>query len=489
MMVVCVHVPSYRVEVAVREWAGVCNASAILADKLERGHAIDATPSARRQGVRIGMTLVQAQAAAPDATILVHDTDRCTQVWEDVLDALDQASPLIDTDTQGTAYLNMHGNAGMPQDWIAQVRAALGEIELPFRLGAASNKFTARAAAIIADGTVCEPGEEGRLVAPLGIGLLEIEPDLIARLEMLGITTLGELAALPHGPFVRRFGSRAARWHHHAQGLDPTPFLPRAHQLQIQACLYGEGSVQSEEQVYFALRILVGRVHEDLARLGKRAALLHLQIECENGDLRDVPIRIAQPTADPGMLFDLGRANVEGLRFDSPITGLRLQAAQLESGGIPATLFSGSDPDPQTVELALARLESALGNTPARARLTAGNRLESKFAYDRFVGVPASPPAQARPALPAPGATAALAPPQLRLVKVHEIDVVMVHDLPAFVGSPPQAVLQFAGPWRTDETWFERRIARDEYDVLLEDGTLHRIFLQRRNWYVRGTYD
>ena len=484
MSLLCLHVPSYRLEVALRACAGVCSRSAILADQLHRGHAIDATPEARRGGVRIGMTLVQAQAAAPEATLLVHDATRSAQLWEDILDALDCVSPLIDSSAEGTAYLDMRGIAGSPHEWIAQAKSAVARLELPFRTGVADNKFAARAAAIVSDGKVCLRGEERRLVAPLPIATLEIEAELIARLELLGITKLGELAALPHGPFVRRFGSRATLWHQHAQGSDHTAFLPRAHQLQITAVLFGEGSVEYEEQVYFALRMLIDRVHQDLDRLGKRAAMLQLQLECENGDQREVAVRVAQPTAERAMLFDLLRANVEGLRFESAITGLRLQATELESGGTPATLFAGSDPDPRAVELALARLESALGDTATRASLVPANRLESKFTYDGFGHVPIRSMERRedgkRPPIP---------PPQLRLLKVREIDVVTLDDAPSFIGSPPQTVVRFAGPWRVDESWFERRIARDEYDVLLEDGSLYRIFRQGAHWYVRGAYD
>jgi protein ImuB len=293
----CVHVPFYRLQVALRELAGVRNPSAILADQLQRGHAIEATPEARTQGVRIGMTLVQAQAAAPDATLLVHDATRSAQLWEDILDALDAVSPLIDSSAEGTAYLDMRGILGSPQAWIAQVKSALSNVELRFRTGFAQNKFVARAAAIVSDGKICQAGEERRLVAPLAIITLDIEPELVARLELLGITTLGGLAALPHGPFVRRFGTRAALWHDHSAGIDRSAFLPRAHQLQIAASLYGEGSVEYEEQVYFALRMLVERVHQDLDRLGKLAALLLLQLECENGEVLEVVVRIAQPTA------------------------------------------------------------------------------------------------------------------------------------------------------------------------------------------------
>jgi len=454
----------------------------LLADKRERGRVLEANDQALKAGARAGMTLVQAQAAAGDVTILVHDAQRSAQQWEDVIDALDAVSPLIDDAGKGTAYLHMRGLPDGPQDWIARAKEALFGIELPFRTAVASNKFVSRAAAISADGTVCEPGCERGLVAPLSLELLEIEPKLVERLRLLGIARLGELAALPHGPFVRRFGSAAARWHSCAQGLDETPFLPRAHHVHIEAALYGEGSAQTEEQVYFALRMLVIRVTEDLSRLGKRAGILFLEVECEDAQTYRLEARIAQPTAQPSMLFDLMRAKVEGLVFDSPIAGLRLGASQLEDGGVPATLLSGSDPDAAVVELAIARLESALQRPPQRARLRRANRMEAQFSYDGFECKPAHLPA---------GVSALQTPlrPQMRLVDVTEIDVRMLQNAPAFVGSPPQAVVKYAGPWRVSETWFEEAVIRDEYDVLLEDGALYRIYRQGSSWYLQGAYD
>ncbi len=50
-------------------------------------------------------------------------------------------------------------------------------------------------------------------------------------------------------------------------------------------------------------------------------------------------------------------------------------------------------------------------------------------------------------------------------------------------------VLNCAGPWRIDDGWFEEAIARDEYDVLLEDGVLCRIYRRGEQWYLQGAYD
>ena len=79
--------------------------------------------------------------------------------------------------------------------------------------------------------------------------------------------------------------------------------------------------------------------------------------------------------------------------------------------------------------------------------------------------------------------------PQLRLLGVSEIEVQLRRGEPAFVGTPPQAVMECAGPWRIDVGWFEDPIARDEYDVLLEGGALWRIARDGERWTLRGTYD
>jgi len=63
------------------------------------------------------------------------------------------------------------------------------------------------------------PGTEAAAVAPLPIQYLPgVGPKTVVRFQHLGITTLGELAALPSTQLVRLFGPRGATWQHLAQG-------------------------------------------------------------------------------------------------------------------------------------------------------------------------------------------------------------------------------------------------------------------------------
>jgi protein ImuB len=496
MPILCALVPHYKVEIARLARPELRERPVLVADRLERGHVIDCDAAARRLGARDGMTLLQASAAVREAALVVDDPTRNRAAWETLLDALDAASPLVEDAGEGTAFLEMRGIEGDPERWRATVREAL-ETPLPFRIAVAPNKFTARVAALAGRAAVAA-GEERTFVAPFPLAILAFDPATLQRLTLLGIRTLGELAALPHGPFVRRFGPAAARLHACAQGRDETPLVPRPRALRIDRSLYGEGTAEREEQLLFALRTLVARVSDDLAYAGMRCGFLRLSLECDDGETLEIPASLAQATAQATTLFELLRTRLEGVTLRSPVNGLRLGAERLEAGGSALSLFAGSDPDPEILAIALARIEAALGPQAAcHAELQAGNRYETRFRYTPVAGAPAGPGA---PAAPAAGESAPAQPGEgpprtqlpictlgLRLIEPRPLQVRLARGRPAFVGA--QAVLDIAGPWRVSERWWAEPLERDEYDALLADGSLVRIACERGAWVLRGLYD
>jgi hypothetical protein len=395
--------------------------------------------------------------------------------WEEMLDALDAVSPLIDDVRPGLAFLEMHGIAGDARAWMMQARRVLTGFGSVLRLGAGSNKIAARAAAYVADGSICEPGSERELLALLPLTLLDIEAEVVERLALLGIERLGDLAALPHGPFVRRFGTAAAR----------RPFVPRSRAVAIEASIFGEGRAVDEAQVFFALRMLLTRVGADLERCGKRAGALHLALELEDAQTCTFDVPLSMPTAHERTMFDMMRAKLEGATFESAILGLRVQARQLEEGGEAQALFGADDFDPQRVAVTIARLEAMLGESIARATTREAHLLEDRFAYEQFK------PCRAEICHPEPVEGRQISEnhalvPQLRLLEVREIVVELRAGEPAMVDQ--QVVMQCVGPWRIAER-VERPVTRDEYDVVLEDGTFARIYRQGSHWYMRGVYE
>jgi protein ImuB len=177
------------------------------------------------------------------------------------------------------------------------------------------------------------------------------------------------------------------------------------------------------------------------------------------------------------------------VQLPAAVVGARLTAEHLEAGGVPVSLFATSAPDPDAVALAIARLDAALGEGHAhRARIVEGPRIERRFVLEPFAYAPSEKPVAA---IELPGGTTL----QYRIVTPAPIDVHLLNGVPRFVGSPPQAVLDFCGPWRVDEGWWSAatgagtHLQRDEYDVALEDGALVRIAREGDDWQLRGIYD
>lgn len=480
-MLVCLRVPQYPLAV-VLDGAPPGNVPVLVADRLERGRVIALDDRAYADGSRVGQTIAQAAAATSQARVVVYDPARGHALWNEMLDALDAVTPLIDDVREGLAFLDMRGIAGDAPVWMAQIREVSARFSMPLCLGTGANRFCSYAAAWIGDGTILTRGEEAQRLHSLPLQVLELDPDTQERLHLLGIATLGELAKLPHGPFERRFGRDAARRHEWARGIDRTPFVPRGHSVTIEASMFGEGQADDEAQVFFALRMVLTRICSDLGRCGKRANALQLRLELDSGDRPVLDVLLVAPTSDERSMFEVLRAKLEGLQFVAPVVGLHLRALRLEEGGEELALFSGGDIDTQRIAVTLARLEAVLGEPALRAELRDAHPLEERYAYEPFT-IPK------RHACEAPLATLPATVPQLRLLRVQETDVRVLRGEPAFVGTPFQAVLECAGPWRIEEGWFGAAVVRDEYDVLLEDGEMYRIYRQGARWYVRGVYD
>jgi protein ImuB len=408
--------------------------------------------------------------------------------WQELLDALDAVTPLIEDARVGDrsgrtyrAFLDMHGADGDFMAWSRMIRALLVPLHQCVRIGAGPNRFCAFAAAWCGDGTVIAAGEEAATLTPMPLDVLELEADVVQRLQLLGITTLGALAGLPHGPFVRRFGPDAARWHDAARGIDRAPFVPRGHAITIEAALLGEGSAQSEAAVIFALRVLLGRICTDLERCGKRASALQVEIELENADTVHVDVQLAAATSQERAMLDVLRAKLEGASFPAPICGLRLRAMGLEEGGEAVPLLAGDEIDRANVAVVLARLEAMLGEPVRRAQTCAAHPLEERFRYEPFALPKRDPAGRAAESTPK-------LVPQLRLLAVTEIDVRLRRGEPATVGG--RTVRHVTGPWRIEEGWFaSQNVTRDEYDVQLDNGEICRIYRQGDRWYLRGSYD
>lgn len=215
MVIVGVRLPCLRLAAALRHNLDP-DAMAFLIERTGRRRVLEATDAAAWAGVRPGMALREAARIAPRAAVALDDPVRAALAWRRLLDLLAVMLGSVEEGGVGLAFVRLP-SGDRPERWFARVRARLAPTGVAVRCAAASNPFVAYVGTHRAADAVCRPGGEAAFVADAPLELLRVDDDVLLRLRLLGVTTLGGLAALPV-PYLRRFGPDALRWHELAHG-------------------------------------------------------------------------------------------------------------------------------------------------------------------------------------------------------------------------------------------------------------------------------
>jgi nucleotidyltransferase/DNA polymerase involved in DNA repair len=214
MVTVGVRLPCFRLAAALRHTLAP-DAAAYLIERTRR-RVVEATDVAERAGVRPGISLRDATRLLPRGAVVLEDPARSARTWRRVLDVLARLPAPVDDGGPGFAFVRIP-RGDRPERWFRRVRDRLEPLGLTVRCGAGANGFIAFAATHRAADAICSPGREAAFLADAPLELLGIDGDTALRLRLLGVRTVGGLAALPPA-YLRRFGGDAQRFHEFARG-------------------------------------------------------------------------------------------------------------------------------------------------------------------------------------------------------------------------------------------------------------------------------
>jgi protein ImuB len=416
---------------------------------------LDLTPLARALGLRAGMTLFQARAAAPDAVFRARSPELVRAAEAALVDLGHSFSARVEP-SPGAIAVDVT-ELGRLFDDEAQLGNALflgaRKLGLAVRVGIAADKTTARVAARAGDVTVVAAGREPPFLAPLPVELLEPSADTLATLRRWGVRTIGELEALPAGGVAVRLGAEGARLARVARGQAEAPLVPVAEPLLFEEGIDFDWPVEHVEPLLVVLRRLVENL---TARLGCRALLsgdlgLTMKLSPRGRDVRTVPV--ATPTRDAGALAALVRLALETAPPGNPVEGVIVRTAPAPARAAQLSFFEPPAPSP----------DKLFKSSPIRCQLSASDAEEARQLALHSLRPPMD-------------AEARLDRGELRYL--------------AGQGVGGQ-VLAAAGPFRVRDGWWQRPVTRDYYDVHLSDGAIYRVFhdLSRDSWHIDGCYE
>jgi protein ImuB len=538
MVFACIYIPDFWVQAVVRaeeELRG--KGVALLSGTPPLWNVVAANRAALQAGIRLGMTKSQATDF-----VGVQIRQRCEAqekaAHAAVLDAGWSVSPRLEDTAADTLVLDAEGLEslwGSVEKVAQELAQRVSNVGLVSRIAVAGNMEAAIHAARGFPGiTLIAAGQERERLSSLPIDVLSTNQEVRDILERWGVATLGALAALPVLQLSERLGQEGVRLHALAGGTYQRSLVLAEPSSSFEEEMELDDSVEELEPLSF----LLGRLLDQLcARLEARAlgaGAIHIRFELEASFESAVQAReddsrkksaakeyckvltLPSPVRDSKMLLKLLRLQLQSDAPGSPIQKIVLRA----DSGIPRVmqngLFTPRAPDPEKLELTLARLAKVVGDSNVGCAELVDTHGPENF---RMKGFSAAPVRNGRMLRRRPGTEEK----SLKRVAGRKratgfrvmrpavpANVKMQEERPAriwFRGMQGE-VKAASGPWRSSGDWWEERVwDQDEWDLTVEFESgrgktelgkntfpllgVYRIVYEAnsRSWFVRGFYD
>jgi protein ImuB len=390
-------------------------------------------------------------------------------------------------------------------------------------------------------------GDESQRLGSLPVGVLAASSEALETIERWGVRTCGALAALPLPDLSERLGQEGVRLHELARGAGVRSMVLAQPSLSFEEEMALEDSVEELEPLAFIL----GRLLDQLcARLHARALAANsirvrfdLEPAFENGIQRlkndsrwpenkkpaakiyEKSMNLPIPLQDSKMLLKLLRLQLQADPPAAPILKVALAADPARPRSNQRGLFLPSSPDPEKLELTVARLANLVGDSNIGSPELVDTHRPGQFRISRF--------------LP-PSANSEITEENKKCIKRQDssesseaqknrrpftafrifrpavsarVELRGKHPIRVFFNGMCGDVMAASGVWRTSGDWWrEDAWQQDEWDLELhfesshqgrrgqitfanqQPSSRHGVYcvyfdLIRRSWFVRGIYD
>jgi protein ImuB len=545
-----IFVPNFSLQAVVRNEPALCKcALALIEGNPPLGRVVAINKKAVQMGIEMGMTKTEAEQFA-GAEIRTRSPAQEKAAHAALLDIGWSVSPRIEDTAQDAIVLDL---SGLTPLWgaeneigrhLAERAVACG---LRVNVAIASNIDTARIAARgFTEITVIPPGEESRYLGELPVSVLSPSIETAETLSRWGVGTCADFVKLPILDLSERLGQEGVRLHARAQGASARSLgiAEPAH------CFEEEMELEDAVEELEPLSFLLGRLLDQLcARLMARslgAAAIRVRFELapsfENGvDIREAfpgkkqpglyekERQLPVPARDSKLLLKLLRLRLQLNPPSAPIQKISLAAEAARPRATQGGLFLPSSPDPEKLELTVARIAQVVGEENVGSPSLTDTYRPGDFQMHRFLAPRvASPTVRRRDGTCHPAKQPRI-PAGFRVFRPAAPATV---DLDP--GGPTRVAFQglrgevmaASGPWRTSGDWWREepwqheewdleihfdnkpafaapkilghsvvltpsKQAKDDHQKSSGSSGIYRFFYDslRRGWFVRGVYD
>lgn len=519
-----IHVPNFLVQSVVRAEPALRERAVVLVDgnpPLEK--VVAASEGVTRAGIQLSMTKSQATEFRG---IEIRNRSRAQEkaAHAALLDLGWSVSPRVEDTAQDTIVLDLAGLASLfhtdenVADELVRRAAVLG---LFVNVAISSNLEAAIHAARGFPGvTIIPPGEEAQRLACMPIGVLSPSLEVLETLDRWGVRTCAALAALPLFQLSERLGQEGVRLHELARGASQRSLVLAEPSICFEEEMPLDYAVAELEPLAFLLGRLLDQLLARLVTRSLAAGAIRLRFDLERSTENNSQFLDGKPSGEPAlgiyervlnlpvpmrdskMLLRLLRLQLQANPPKASIIKIYLAADPARQRFAQGGLFLPSSPDPEKLELTIARLTNLVGDSHIGSPELIDTHRPGEFRMNRFTPSRDELLKNRKSSKPATGFRAfrPSLPLKVELREGHPARI-------SFRGMRGEVVAA-SGPWRTSGDWWqEDPWQHDEWDIEIHfrfsppihlerastcpQRGLYRIYYDalRGNWFMRGIYD
>jgi len=307
--------------------------------------------------------------------------------------ALRRFSPRVEAHESeaGVFWLDAGGLSSLFQNmeaWCGKVRNLLLGMGYQATVAVGFSRFGCYAAAKSSrDQVIFTQARDERAAAlEAGIDILCLPPEVLERLEMLGVRTVGSFLGLPAGGLRRRFGPEVERLYQFAAGALDLPLQPTEEEQEPEyfhklPCPEAS-SVRLLSYLQRSLDVLTG----DVRSRHRLIRELRISFILEDEEFSIEPILPSRPSADSGLMLELIALRLDNRRLPGAAEAVRISALTVPERNVQTELFpSSSARNFQEVDKVFSRLRAIFGNgCIQRARLEDEHLPELSYSWENL---------------------------------------------------------------------------------------------------------